>query len=870
MRSAINCCGFCLLLLGVSLQSARAQSAQSATDSVFLFSYGTAKNNYHNGLHFAWSRDRVNWFLIGNEYGFVHSDYSRWGSEKKMMHPYLLQASDGTWQCVWGLNEREKIFAHVSSPDLVYWGRQSYPLVQEGTNVLKPVLQFLPAQGQYAITYADAAGKYYQLLTKDFKNYSAAKLVAAAQYQDGSVTVKLPNGPATGQLHRVPWSLVEKLIKSYEGKQYRNSLQAENTSQDAQRFAGLKPVDAKLVLQPSLAKPISNLLTGVFFEDINYAADGGLYAELIQNRGFEYSPADKEGHDTAWNSQYAWKLKNGAGSFTIGTDAPVHVNNPHYAVLGSSTAGVVLTNAGFDGIPVRKGETYNLSLFTRQVRGKGKLKLSLVSAAGNILASTTLSPATGNWKKAKAVLVANADAADAHLEVQPLAAGTLHLDMVSLFPQKTFKGRENGLRADLAQAIADIHPRFIRFPGGCVAHGDGLHNIYRWKNTIGPLEARKPMRNLWGYHQSMGLGYFEYFRYCEDIGAEPLPVLAAGVPCQNSASGATGGGQQGGIPLDQMDEYVQDVLDLIEYANGDVKTTWGKKRAEAGHPQPFNLKYIGIGNEDLITDVFEERFAMIFKAVKAKYPAITVIGTVGPFWEGTDYAEGWQLANKLQVPMVDEHYYVTPGWLINNQDFYDKYDRNGSKVYLGEYAAHLPGRPNNLETALAEALYLTALERNGDVVSMASYAPLLAKDGHTQWNPDLIYFNNTEVRPTVGYHVQRLYGLHAGDQYLPVAATISNSQEAVRKRIAYSVVKDSKSGDVIVKLVNLLPVSVHASLDAGGLKLAESEAAKFVLQGQPADKQAMPIASKMPVAELSALTLAPYSFTVIRLKTQAP
>ena len=369
---------------------------------------------------------------------------------------------------------------------------------------------------------------------------------------------------------------------------------------------------------------------------------------------------------------------------------------------------MALRNPGFDGITLKKGEKYDFSVFSRMPEGSkgGKVIVRLLDNEGKEVAKSSVRVAAGKWKKQSAVLTAQTDVDAAVLSVEPEVTGELHLDMVSLFPQETFKGRKNGLRADLAQTLADLHPRFVRFPGGCVAHGNGIDNIYRWKNSVGPLEARKPMGNLWGYHQTLGLGYFEYFQFCEDIGAEPLPVLAAGVPCQNSAcipGKPLSGGQQGGIPMEEMDAYVQDILDLIEYANGDPKKNkWAKMRAEAGHPKSFNLKYIGIGNEDLITPIFEERFEMIFKEVKEKYPEITVIGTVGPF----------------------------------NQDYYDRYDRTKPKVYLGEYAAHLPGRPNNIETALAEALYLTSVERNGDIVSMTSYAPLLAKEGHTQWNPD--------------------------------------------------------------------------------------------------------------------------------------
>lgn len=853
----------CLLAL-TGTQTAFAADANEP-DSVYLFSYATTKNNNHNGLHFAWSRDKQTWYSIGNEYGYVKCDYGSWGSEKRMITPYLLQGANGTWQCVWSLNERDLQFAHVASSDLVYWGRQSYPQVKEGANCLRPVLQYDPAQQYYVINYTDAGGKYYSITTKDFKTYSPAVAIPANRYADPSLTITLPTGKATGQMHHVAWTVVDKLIKTYELKQYKNNQNNESTQQDVQRFAGLKPLEANITVQEVKAKSISDLLLGIFFEDINYAADGGLYAELVQNRDFEYALSDKQERDKTWTSTHSWTLKGDHTNFTIDSTASIHPNNPHYAVLDTKIPGAALVNAGFDGIPVKKGEKYNCSLFTKQLEGKGgKLLIRLVSKTNEVLAETTINTASGNWKATAVVLTATAGADDAYLALQPLSKGRMALDMVSLFPQNTFKGRKNGLRADLAQTIADIHPRFVRFPGGCVAHGDGLGNIYRWKNSIGPLEARKPQRNLWNYHQSTGLGYFEYFSFCEDIGAEPLPVLAAGVPCQNSSTG--GGGQQGGIPMPEMDEYVQDIVDLVEYANGDINTKWGKKRAEAGHPKPFNLKYIGIGNEDLITDVFEERFTMIFNAVKQKHPEVTVIGTVGPFFEGSDYEEGWQIATKEKVPMVDEHYYQSPGWFINNQDFYDKYDRNRSKVYLGEYAAHLPGRPNNLETALAEALYLTALERNGDVVSMASYAPLLAKEGHTQWNPDLIYFNNTTVKPTVGYHVQKLYGLNAGNEYLPVNVELSNNQEAVKKRLAVSIVRDTKSSDIIIKMVNLLPVATHTTIDLQNI--TATKAIKTVLQGLPTDKEVLPVESAFVVSGKPAIELPPYSFTIIRITTK--
>lgn len=866
MRFAISrLCAVVLCFLGF-LPVNKLLANNSEPDSVYLLSYTTAKNNYHNGLHFAWSRDRQNWFPIGNEFGYLRSDYGRWGAEKRMIDPFLLRDASNTWHCIWSLNENDNAFAHAASSDLVNWGRQSYPLVANGQRFMKPAVSFNKSTNQYHVMY-ESAGKYFKVITKDFKTYSAPVETTASAYNNGAnETVFLPEGKVNGQIHRVTWSAVEELVKKFEVQQYRGGLHGETTSQDATRFAGLKPVEMKLQLQPANAKPISDLLVGVFFEDINYAADGGLYAELIQNRGFEYQPSDR-GNDPNWNSLHSWKLVGENATLQVETAAPIHANNPHYAVLRTTQPGAVLINQGFDGITVKQGDKYDLSLFSKQLEGKkGKLQVRLVNKNKEVLAEVIVPVNNSSWKKTSTVLTARASAPDAVLEIKPVSAGTVALDMVSLFPQKTFKGRKNGLRADLAQTIADIKPRFIRFPGGCVAHGDGLENMYRWPNTVGPLEARKPQRNLWGYHQTAGLGYFEYFQFCEDIGAEPLPVVPAAVSCQNSGTG--GAGQQGGVPMEEMDEYIQEVLDLVEYANGSVKTKWGKVRAEAGHPAPFNLKYIGIGNEDLITDVFEERFTMIFNAMKEKHPEITVIGTVGPFFEGTDYEEGWHVADKTNVPMVDEHYYLPPGWFIHNQDFYDKYDRSKSKVYLGEYAAHLPGRPNNIETALAEALYLTSIERNGDVVAMTSYAPLLAKEGHTQWSPDLIYFNNAEVKPTVGYHVQKLYGQHAGTEYLPATTAISNNRDAVKKRIASSVVRDAKTGDLVVKLVNMLPVEVKTSVDMNGVPVSGKEALKVVLKGEPASKDTKPVESRMEVGDNFNVELAPYSFTVIRIKTR--
>ncbi|WP_242385829.1 alpha-L-arabinofuranosidase C-terminal domain-containing protein [Phocaeicola sartorii] len=797
-------------------------------DSVYLFSYAHPKDEGRSGLKFAWSPDGDKWLSVSDGFAYLKCDFGRWGSEKRMIKPLLEKAEDGRWYCRWQLTPSGKVWGTSCSSDLLKWSPQQY------VNAAEPVVPRLVTARQI-------------VLNKDTLN---------------------------GYIQKVPYTDIEQLIRFAEHKKYRDIQNNERAEQDAVRFAGLMPVTATIKVDAGQVKPISEHLVGIFFEDINYAADGGLYAELIQNRDFEYSV--KDGSREGWDNGYAWSVRQleGASTVTIASENPLHENNPHYAVL-QVKPGVTLQNDGFDGISLKKGERYDFSLFARLPENSkgGKILVRLLDQAGKEVAQSAVHVSSKEWKQQRTVLIANADVHAAVLSLEPKLTGTVHLDMISLFPQNTFKGRKNGLRADLAQTLADLHPRFVRFPGGCVAHGDGVDNIYDWKGSIGALEERKPLRNLWGYHQTRGLGYHEYFLFCEDMGAEPVPVVAAGVPCQNSGTcshhsvGELGcGGQQGGIPMEEMPQYVQDVLDLIEYANGDAKkTVWGKKRAQAGHPRPFNLKYIGIGNEDLITDIFEERFTMIFNAVKEKYPEVTVIGTVGPFYEGSDYEEGWKFASKIGIPMVDEHYYNTPGWFINNQDFYDRYDRNKAKVYLGEYAAHLPGRPNNIETALAEALYLTSVERNADVVTMTSYAPLLAKEGHTQWNPDLIYFNNTEVKPTVGYYAQQMYGQNAGSEYIASSVTLDNTQDAVEKRIGVSVVRDGKTGDMIVKLVNLLPVAVNAQVELPSLEGMDTTAVKTVLAGKPTDKQARPVSGTMEVSEKFGYELPAYSFTVIRI-----
>ncbi len=623
-------------------------------------------------------------------------------------------------------------------------------------------------------------------------------------------------------------------------------------------------------------KKISTDLFGLFFEDINYAADGGLYAELVQNRSFEYNPTEGAG----WNPFSFWDFQSPGysyGRISVETGSPVHSNNPHYITLDArfigkepshkGASGVGIKNTGFNGMVVKAGDNYRFSLFAKNDAATPvDILLQLQDPKGAVLAEKALTLSDKNWKQYTATLVPSASADKASLLVLVTSVGKVSLDMVSLFPEKTFKNRTNGLRSDLAQALADMKPRFIRFPGGCLVHGDGLHNMYRWKNTIGPLEQRVEQRNIWNYHQTAGLGYFEYFQFCEDIGAKALPVVPAGVSCQNSGGTyKTGGTGQRAIPGEEMDDYVQEVLDLIEWANGPVTSTWGAKRAAAGHPEPFNLEYVGVGNEDKITPEFEERFTQVFNAVKKQYPGIKVVGTSGPFHSGEDYEKGWKLANKLHVPIIDEHYYVEPEWFIGNQKRYDSYDRKASKVYLGEYASW----GNKLRNALAEAAYLTGLERNGDVVVMASYAPMLAKRNFTQWTTDMIFFDNTSIMLTPNFHVQKLFMNNAGDYYY--GGVIAKNEKDTT--LAASCVLDSQTGDIIVKLVNVSAAAKTMKVNLSRFGKLNAKAVRTLLTGdaqaentQASPDKVAPVVSSFNASNKFDYTAPPMSLTVIRFK----
>ena len=824
-----------------------------------------------NRLYYAWNADgsddaaEFDWHVI--DHGWLSSDYGTWGPEKKMHDPYLFHdEANGMWYCIFTPNPDDPVFALTSSPDLVHWHVQNYYPMEKAPRGYAPFIHF--DSGEYYIEWENERGHNLNgetLSTRDFKHFSHVQFPPGRQKY--TPIVKLGDRERKGCIVRVTKAeldgiLAAKAEADRKGEQNRERItDLPDSLKDVSRTAEIS-VDLRRT------KNISPLLWGIFFEDINYSADGGLYAELVRNRDFEFNDLDHGG----WNALTGWNVPKELNP-TIATEDPIHPNNPHYLVLDApEDNNAALDNEGFRGMVFREGESYLFSVFAKSPDGgETGLFVSLLGEHNEIIGVQSFEVKGKEWTKTELKFTARSSTDRGKLSLRPIG-GKLALDMVSLFPEKTFKGRRNGLRADLAQTLADLKPRFIRFPGGCVAHGNGLGNMYRWNRTVGPLEARVPQSNIWGYHQSAGLGYFEYFQFCEDIGAEPLPILPAGVPCQNSSRG--GKGQQGGIPMDEMGAYIREVLDLVEWANGPADSKWGKVRAEAGHPEPFNLKYIGIGNEDLISDVFKERFTMIFKAVKAKYPEITVVGTVGPFCEGSDYEDGWELARKLGIPIVDEHYYQSPGWFLNNQHFYDTYVRGGTRVYLGEYASHNGPRTSTIETALSEAIYMLSLERNGDVVAMSSYAPLLAKEGDTQWNPDMIYFNNTQVKPTTGYYVQKLFGNNAGDKYARTAANLLNNDgralpdndrnAPLLKRFASSCVIDTKTNTATVKIVNLLPFEVRTTLKLDNLVPSQVNATMTVLSGKPDDVNVRPAEPETVTLDSStALALKPFSLTVL-------
>jgi alpha-L-arabinofuranosidase len=636
---------------------------------------------------------------------------------------------------------------------------------------------------------------------------------------------------------------------------------------------------AKPVKAPAGGKKISNELIGIFFEDISMSADGGLCAELIQNGSFEFSPSERDG----WGPGTAWRsIRPGhsLGYIEPKQQDPIHPNNPNYMRLNiervghyydyNGWTGVGIQNDGYDGILLKGGDKYDFSVFLRNPDGKDKEVRAVLLVQGRgfraqptVIADTTFTVSGSDWKKYEYTLTAAQDCPNASLQLLSLTTGVMDIDMVSLYPQDTYKG--HGLRKDLAQALVDLNPKFMRFPGGCVVHGggDGFWDTYRWKTTVGPKETRKGIKNTWGYHQSMEMGYFEYFQFCEDAGMEPLPILPCGVSCQGTNGGWNMRTQaQDAVPMEDMQEWADEALDLIEWANGPADSKWGKVRADAGHPEPFNLKYLGLGNEEKITPEFEERFKFIYDQVRAKYPDIVIVGTAGPGSHpgNGDYEEGWKFATELEVPILDEHYYEQRNYFLTSRQ-YDSYPRDRkTKVYLGEYAA----KDKKLIDALAEGLYLLHVERNADVVVMTSYAPLFARKNTNNWNPDLIYFDNERPFLTCSYYVQQMFGQSSGDYFYGECVKFDREDDNL---LGQSVVLDTKARKLYLKVCNAGENAAKATIDLsrfGGFK----SVTKTVIKGQPDDENNFdqqpiaPVTESIKLKSKATLDVEPYSITM--------
>ena len=563
---------------------------------------------------------------------------------------------------------------------------------------------------------------------------------------------------------------------------------------------------------------IQPTMYGLFFEDINYGADGGLYAELVKNRSFEF-PQNLMGWVTFGNV----KLMN---------DGPFE-RNQHYVRLGNSGHGhkhTGLENEGFFGIGVKKGAEYRFSVWARGQKQRIRVELIKNSTMeeNQVFAARDLEIDSKEWKKYEITLRSNLTEPKAHLRIFLTSGGTLDLEHISLFPVDTWMGRENGLRKDLVQALYDIKPGVFRFPGGCIVEGTDLETRYNWKNTVGPIENRPLNENRWhytfthrffpDYFQSYGLGFYEFFLLSEDIGAEPLPILNCGLACQFQ-----NGNPEAHVAVCDLEPYIQDAIDLIEFANGDTSTTWGKLRAEMGHPEPFNLKFLGIGNEQWGKE-YPERLKPFVEALRKAHPEIKIVGSSGPNSEGDQFEYLWPEMKKLEVDLVDEHFYRPEAWFLNSGMRYDSYDRNGPKVFAGEYACHGRGKKwNHFNAALMEAAFMTNLERNADIVHMATYAPLFAHVEGWQWRPDMIWFDNLRSVRTCSYYVQQLYALNKGTNVVPLnmdGKPVAGVEG--QDGLFASAVWDAESGCYIVKVINTSDKAQPVELSFAGLGKKES------------------------------------------------
>ncbi len=619
-------------------------------------------------------------------------------------------------------------------------------------------------------------------------------------------------------------------------------------------------------------RAVSPELYGVFYEDINYAADGGLYAELVQNRSFEYYPLTDPRNPQAAEMKplFSWQTIE-RGGMKVKADAailePLNPRNPTYAVLtltgGSGEGG--LANRGYEnGIPVRAGATYDVSLYARRPRGAAApLRVTLETPDGAVLAEAELRAPGEAWSRQDTVLTVARSDPKARLVVTTKSAGVVMLDMISLFPRATFKGRKNGLRQDLAQAIADLKPKTFRFPGGCIVHGRGLGNAYRWKDSVGDVAQRRPNFNRWGYHQSYGLGYFEYFQFCEDIGAAALPILPCGVSCGFEKPFQVAQGPE-------LDAWIQDAIDLVEFANGPAESPWGRVRAAMGHPAPFGLKYVGLGNEEHDTTSFREVFPRFVEALRRHHPHIQIVGTSGlgpnvPLFD---------LMQQTGVEIGDEHYYQPPEWFITNRNRFDAAPRTGPKIFVGEYAS----RGNTQFNAVAEAVYLTGIERNSDQVVMTAYAPLLARYGFVQWpRANLIWFDQDQLVKTPNFHVQQLFSMNQGDRSVENAVTIGGrpGQSGGEKPVlAVSTMLVSKDGTLIMKIANPGAEPVQTRIAITGA-VAAGKTAELLLLAAPKDatndreqpERVRPVASTIAAGRIFDYTVPAMSVQVIRVGT---
>ena len=626
-----------------------------------------------------------------------------------------------------------------------------------------------------------------------------------------------------------------------------------------------KPV---AVIQPTM--------WGVFFEDINLGADGGIYAELIKNRSFEF-----------YKPLMGWKVKENKpteGSVLIINRSKENIANPRFVRIAknslSDTLGI--TNEGFRGMGIKKGLRYDFSVMYRQATAGLKMKIELLSTAGKIIGTTMLLPeltAGEDWKKAAVSFTSTDSSLKGSMNIWFEGTGSIDLDIVSLFPEDTWKKRPGGMRADMIQMLADMKPGFIRFPGGCIVEGHDLSLRYQWKKTIGPIEDRQLIINRWNsefshrptpdYFQTFGLGFFEYFQLAEDIGATALPILNCGMACQFNTAEV--------VPINQLDPYVQDALDLIEFANGDENSQWGKVRAAMGHPLPFNLKMMGIGNENWGPQ-YMERLQLFTKAIKAKYPEFKLVNSSGtdPDGDRFDFLNGALRAMKADI--IDEHYYRRPEWFLANAARYDNYPRNSAKIFAGEYAAQSDKtvsihNKNNGLTAIAEAAFMTGLERNAAVVNLASYAPLFAHVDGWQWTPDLIWVNNLQSFGTPNYYVQKLYSLNKGTNV--VTALIDGKAVTGQDSLYVSAVTDSSANELIIKVVNASKTIQTKTIVLQGVKKISANALLTVLQvnnlndvnsfTKPTHVAPVDSAISLKGKELI-FAAVPYSLSVIRIK----